>query len=102
MTSSPSVSQCLFCREMETAPRAVTSAERHRSERLSPKHHSLTQWVGTRFCLHTGLMMDETGDGTNPPSGPPIKKAKDRDCYHFTTSCPPQLERHQANLLVSR
>jgi hypothetical protein len=41
-------------------------------------------------------MMVETGDGTNPPSGPLIKKAKDCVCCHFTTSCPQQLERNQA------
>jgi hypothetical protein len=27
----------------------------------------LTQWVGTTLCLHTGLMMIETGMEANPP-----------------------------------
>ena len=41
-------------------------------------------------------MMVETGQGTNPPSGPRNKFAKDRGCYHFTTSRPQRLERNQA------
>src|SRR5207244_636651 len=57
------------------------------------------QWVGTRFCLHTGLMTSETSDGTHPPSETHKKTAKDRDCYHFTTSCPPQLETYQADFI---